>query len=119
MKKSYYYLFGTSIDDIRSLSDILYRKFDLEFKIHESDYIGEYMKYSGLYADKISIEKNFNKIDNSWKEKEFKVYPTLIYVSNFLGKNAEKLAKGQYLKKSFEKIEDIKLLKEDIIESKD
>lgn len=119
MKKSYYYLFGTLIDDIKSVSDILYQKLDLEFKVHESDYIGEYMKYSGLYADKISIEKNFNKIDNSWKEKEFKLYPTLIYVGNYLGKNADKLTKVQYLKKCFEKIGDIKLLKEDIIESKD
>jgi hypothetical protein len=116
MKKNYYYLFGSITKDIEDINKLLYDKLDLEFQPHESSYVGEYLKYSGMYADKITIERNFNKLENDWKEKNFQQYPTLIYVSNINGKNADKLSKSMYLKNALTKLEDISLLREDLIE---
>jgi hypothetical protein len=116
MKKSYYYLFGSMREDIEDVKQLLYKKLDLDFEPHESSYVGEYLKYSGVHADKITIERNFNKMENDFKEKEFQQYPTLIYVSNINGKNADKLSKSTYIKGALTKMEDISLLKEQVIE---
>ncbi|WP_143310270.1 hypothetical protein [Chitinophaga vietnamensis] len=117
MKKSYYHTFGSNIENIQTLARLLLDKLDLKFEMHESDYIGVYLKYSGLYADKITIEKNFNAIENNWKEQDFKQYKTLIYVNNTNGKNADKLGKSKYLKEALVKIADIIFLKEKVVEA--
>jgi len=51
MKKNYYYLYGTQNEDLPGLAKLLSDKLDLEFDRHESDYLGEYFKYAGIYAD--------------------------------------------------------------------
>ena len=116
MRKNYYCLFGTAAIPLPDLAKILYDKLDLVFVLHESDYLGVYFKYSGMYADKITLQTNFNTIENDWKEKEFQQYPVLIYVANIQGRNTEKLSKSRYLKNALPQIAGIKLLKEEIIE---
>lgn len=116
MRKNYYALFGTTTTPLPDLAKILYDKLDLVFVLHESDYFGVYYKYSGMYADKITLEANFNTIENDWKEKDFRQYPVLIYVAHIQGRNTEKLSKSRYLKNVFPQMAGIKLLKEEIIE---
>ena len=119
MKKNYYYLYGTQNEDLPGLAKLLFDKLDLEFDRHESDYLGEYFKYAGIYADKITLERNFNSIEDSWKEEAFKEYPTLLYVSNITGKNTDKLSKSKYLEEAFPQVAGMKLLRGKIIESND
>jgi hypothetical protein len=115
MKKNFYNLFGSrrSIEDVAAL---IHQRLDLDFVRHESSYVGEYFKYAGLYSDKITIERNRNDVMNEWKTVQFKDYPTLIYVSNTVGKNADKLSKTKYVREQFCRIPDITLLSEKVIE---
>jgi hypothetical protein len=114
MRKSFFCLFGTKIPE-SELVELLFQKLDMKFIPHSSEYVGLYMKYSGLYAEKITIEQN-KIIYNDWKENEFRDYPTLIYLSNIQGKNSDKLSKTEYIKQQFFEIPGIVLLREEILE---
>lgn len=108
MKKSFYSTFGASQEGAE-LAATLARLLDLEFALHESSYLGEYFKYSGLFADKLTIENN-NPLSGEPRYAQFKDHPTLIFLSNENGKNAEKSSKHTYLKTQLGKIPGIVLL---------
>lgn len=117
MNKNFYYLFGSKSDDIDSLSNKISDKMDLLFESKESDFIGFYMVYSGIYADRLTIEKNYNIYTGSWKEENFKEYPILLYFSNYKGRNKDKESKSKFLRHHLMQIEGLICLKEKIIES--
>ncbi|RSZ56967.1 hypothetical protein HF313_05100 [Massilia atriviolacea] len=108
MKKSFYSTFGTSQDGAE-LAATLARLLDVELVLHESSYLGEYFKYSGLFADKLTIENNHDPSGEP-RYAQFKEHPTLIFLSNENGKNAEKLSKHAYLKTQLRQIPGIVLL---------
>lgn len=114
MKKSYYLTFG-SLYSINELASLLNSKLDIEFTPRESSYIGYYLSYTGLYADKLTLEENFCQSTNEWREEQYKQYPVLIYLSNIQGRNSDKKSKSEYIKRCFLNIPDIALLKEQIV----
>jgi hypothetical protein len=115
MRKSYFLLFGSSLS-LEALAALVNKRLDVEFEHHDSSYVGEYLKYSGLYADKLTIEKNRSGVVGDFKEEKFKNFPTLIYVSITSGKNREKLSKVKYIKTCLCEISGIKLIRESLVE---
>lgn len=115
MKKSYHCVFGTNID-VGHLCQILYDNFDMEFTPHDSRYVGLYLKYSGLFADKIVIKENKSDPAGARANERLHEYATLICLDNFTGKNSDKLSKTNYLKSNFNKIPGIFMLEEKIFE---
>ena len=115
MKKNFYCVFGTNYTTVEII-EILRENFDMEFSPHESSYFGQYLLYSGLFADRITIREN--RIDHlgEWAEERFKDYPTIIKLSNTNGKNSDKISKTNYIKKQFSKIANIALLEERVFE---
>ncbi|WP_091153216.1 hypothetical protein [Mucilaginibacter pineti] len=111
MKKNYFLLFGSFLDSRQMAADLLYQKMDLNFVPHESSYLGEYLKYSGLFADHMTISDNFNKAENDWSEPEFKNYPVLIFVSHDHGRNEDKKSRHTYIKKALPALGSFVLLK--------
>jgi hypothetical protein len=118
MRKNYYFTFGSQLGDLEAVKEYLNERLELEFEARESSYLGEYYKYSGKSADRISIEKNFNQNENEWREENFMQFPVLIYVSISDGKNSDKESKSKYLKNALMELDNIQLLREDMIESK-
>ncbi len=115
MRKSYFLLYGSSLTPATLLA-LVGKRLDIEFELHESSYVGEYYKYSGLYADKLTIEQNKIGADEDYKEVTLKDYPTLIYVNISSGKNREKKSKLLYIKRCLREITNVKLLRESEVE---
>lgn len=114
MKKSFYATFGSS-EDAASLAATLARRLDLEFSLRESAYLGAYFKYSGLFADKITIESN-HPASGEPRYARFADHATLIFLSNESGKNADKLSKHTHLKTQLGKMPGTVLLEESVHE---
>ena len=114
MRKSYHCVFGStrSIDELESE---IGKRLDIKFEPHDSSYLGQYVNYSGLFSDRLTIERN-QKNAEDWRYEEFKNYPTLILFNNTEGKNADKLSKTKYLKSVLLKIPNVTLLKETVLE---
>ena len=110
MRKSYYLVFGSK-RPVEELEKAIGKALDIEFVPHASDYLGQYVKYSGLYADRLSIEQNQIGAEE-WKRGQFKDYPTLIFVQNTSGRNADKLSKNNHLKAGLPRMPDVTLLEE-------
>jgi hypothetical protein len=115
MKKSYYCIFGTN-HSIAELVGILVKNFDMEFVEHESSYFGNYLLYSGLFADKLTIRDNSESTASEDSKNRFGDYAVIINLSNNNGKNSDKLSRTNYLKKQFSQISNVVLLEETIFE---
>lgn len=115
MKKNYFILYGTILP-VTDILDYTEKRLDVKFDLHESSYLGEYYKYSGLYADSITIERNQIELKGEFKEETAKDFPVLVYISIAAGKNKDKLSKFKYIKKCFFKVSGVQLLRESIIE---
>lgn len=116
MRKNYFLLFGTCVPPA-TLVDILVKRLDVEFQHHESSYLGDYYKYSGLYADKLTIEKNKPDVLGDFKEEKFREFPTLVFLSITSGKNRDKLSKVKFIKDCLSKISGVQLLRESTLET--
>lgn len=116
MKKSHFLLFGCSHSP-ETIATLIKKRLDIEFEPHESSYLGSYLKYSGLYADKLTIEENRPSALGDFKEDDFRDFPTLIYLCITSGKNRDKLSKAKFMKARLCEINDIKLLRESIIQN--
>ncbi|GAL87794.1 hypothetical protein D781_4026 [Sporocytophaga myxococcoides] len=114
MIKEYFLLFASKKTSVDELAFSIYKKLDLEFTQKESLYVGIYNCYSGLYADKLTVEYNY--VNNEWKFDKYQDYSIIIKLANFTGKNKDKESKTKHLKERLIKIEDIILLEESIIE---
>lgn len=101
--------------DIEILVDLITKKLDLDFNLHESDYLGEYYLYNGLFADRFTIMNNrlpsgeFLINDNTAQKNILKI--------NFIdGKNKDKESKLNFLKQQLLTILSIELVSEEIKE---
>ena len=97
MQKKYYILFGSKARNIDDIAKEFTQRIDIEFQNRTSFYKGDYLIYSGLYADILTIEKNF--ISDDWKECTFKGYQTLIYLSFTKGKTKDRKNRANHIKK--------------------
>lgn len=111
MKKSYFLLYGSSLL-AKTLMASMEKRFSIEFELHDSSYVGEYYKYSGLYADKMTIELNKAGPNEFYKEEAYMEFPTLIYISITSGRNRDKKSKLRYLKRCLDEIDNVWLLRE-------
>ncbi|WP_338846790.1 hypothetical protein V8J88_23900 [Massilia sp. W12] len=117
MKKSYHCKYGANITTDEVIK-IFQKLFDMEFELHESSYVGMYFKYTGLFADKVTINPKESASPDCLDDKDYEKYSCLIFIDNNSGKNADKLSKTKYLKFHLAKISDIVFLHEKIIEEK-
>jgi hypothetical protein len=113
MRKSFYLLFGSSMA-VQQTADQIARRMDVEFEPHDSSYVGEYLMYKGLLADKLTVEANTGA--QEVKEPQFAQFPTLVYFSAYSGKNADKRSKAQYMKAALTGLDGITLLRENQID---
>jgi hypothetical protein len=114
MRTSYYLLFGSPLA-LQQTADLIARRLDVEFTPHDSSYLGEYLQYAGLLADKLTIEANSEGAQDV-KEPQFAQFPTLVYFSAYSGKNADKRSKARYMKTALSGLNGISLLRENQID---
>lgn len=114
MKKSFYLSFASpnSLDEVRKY---FYDKFDIEFNEHESSYVGEYLKYSGMYADVIKLLPNVMPTGDHLDRENGNI-ETIIEMSFVSGKNADKLSKYKYMKESIKRMNGTLIIKDETIE---
>lgn len=72
---------------VEEVKDLLTDKFHFDLEKRESDYLGSYYKYEGLYADVLRVLK----VENG----------TEIEASFYLGKSKDRKSRYDLLKKSF------------------
>jgi len=99
MKNSYFLLFGFTEPSIDILAKKIGDELGTELEARTSDYKGDYYKYEGFYADKLVVESNFIEYLDDFKEPEFKSYITLINISILEGREKDKRAKLNSLKR--------------------
>jgi hypothetical protein len=92
-----------------------YDRFDIDFIGHDSSYIGEYLKYSGVYADVIRILPNVMP-NSEYVYGENKDIETIVEIFFTNGKNAEKLSKYKYMKGSVGRMNGMLIIKDEIVE---
>lgn len=90
-------------------------RFDIEFIKHESSYVGEYFKYSGMYADVIKVLHNVRPTGEHVHEANNNI-KTIIEASFISGKNADKLSKYKYIKESVRRMNGTLIIKDQVIE---
>jgi hypothetical protein len=117
MQTEYYLKYGSKINQLNILVNYFDKKYDFFFEERESSYIGEYYLYKGLYADKIVLEYNYNKIEKKIKEDMFKELPIIISITIANGKNIDKKSRCKYLKKLLNADEYFVFISENIIET--
>lgn len=73
--------------DFEEVKNFLSEKFHLDLEKRESDYLGSYYKYQGLYADILRVMKVENRVE--------------IEASFYMGKSKDRKSRYDFLKKSF------------------
>lgn len=94
--------------DIEDVKESLINDLDITFEQRVSDYLGMYYKYTGLFADRISVFKNTEEL-LEFDDK----YAVIIDISITQGREKDKKSKYSYLKKAFGKKSNIYLLIKD------
>lgn len=114
MKKSFYLSFASS----KSINDVckdFYDRFDIDFATHESNYIGEYLGYSGIYADAIKVLPN-KMPDGQKMYGDTDEIKTIVEISIVSGKNSEKSSKYKFMKSSVRCMNGALIIKDEVIE---
>lgn len=118
MKNSYFLLLGFKESSIDTIAKKIGDELGSDLEARTSDYKGDYYKYEGFYADKLIIESNFIEYLDDFKEPEFKAYTTLINISILEGREKDKRAKLNSLKRFIQKtFSNAILLRESILPS--
>ncbi|GKW08888.1 hypothetical protein [Pectobacterium carotovorum] len=107
MRKFYYLTYG-SFESKESVKQLLDSIWDISCDEHDSDYLGIYYFYSGIFADKLTIKDNIQheKNDN---------FPTLIEISFINGKNTDKLSRYKFIKNVFSELKIASLINDEHI----
>ena len=80
---SFFDLYDFVNTDIDEAAVTLEKILSITFIARESSYLGEYYSTPTIKnGEKITLEENFNKIEDDWAEAEFEQYPLILYVSN-------------------------------------
>lgn len=113
--KKYFFLSFASSKPLNDVCKDFYDRFDIEFIKHESSYVGEYLKYSGMYADVIKILPNImpNGEHVYGKNEDIK---TIVEISFISGKNNEKSSRYKYMKESVKRMNGALIIKDEVIE---
>jgi hypothetical protein len=108
--KSQSWLYGFGESDPKVVSQLLERALEIQFQLHESLYLGEYYLFKGKDGEQIRLRKNFDPLDGTPAELEFKELSLLLEVDGYPegSKTAEdivrqiqtKIPKAQLLKRS-------------------
>jgi len=103
LNKSYHLKYGSLLDK-HEVKKMLEVRWDICSTEHDSSYFGVYYKYSGLYADNLTITDNHISTPfQEWLYENNKDFITLISISISKGRNKDKLSKYKYLKNIFNK----------------
>lgn len=111
-KLNFYLTYGNkSNKNIDKILTDLVSILDVEFEKRSSDYFGEYYKCSGMSFDKLNVYENNEDLLQFPNE-----YKSVIDLSIINGKNNDRRSKYSFNKKAFQKLNDLELFKDKLIE---
>ncbi len=96
MKRSYFLQWGSMLDPME-LSSVLADRLGLEFERHESSYVGEYLKYSGMLADRLTVGPN-QIPSGDFLAPRHGHFRTVVDMAVHVGRNQDRAARYRYLK---------------------
>ena len=115
MKKSYFLTFSSKLSIVQCVK-LLHARLDMDFSLHESEYFGEYWKYSGMLAESVTVGSNILPTGDL-RVAGVEDSTTILEVAINEGKNIDRLARMKYLKDSFNRLGEFEVLKERVVES--
>jgi hypothetical protein len=118
MRKNYYLVYA-SPKAISEIVALLSRQLSIEFEPHESSYVGDYFKYSGYYADRLSVEPVQDTDREKLGRDKLEGARSLVFVQHTTGKNADRKAKSSHLRRCLDKITDLSLIRESVVDEHD
>ncbi|HET9503457.1 MAG TPA: hypothetical protein VFO93_07945 [Hymenobacter sp.] len=117
MVKKYTLLYGVQATNMDEVGARVARALDLKVVLREGLYSGEHVSCEGHAVDWLSIYLRDKKYLAPLTQ-DPKKYAFVLYVRNYKGKNIEKEARHNHVKKVLGKIAGLTLLKEEVEETK-
>ena len=115
MKKLYFLKFGSAAT-VPDLEKILAGRLDLHFHKHSSSYLGNYLKYSGMLSESLTIGEN-RLPSGDLRVPERDDFLCIVDVAINKGKNTERSARYKFLKRALTQISELSLVSDQMVES--